>query len=44
MQKYAIFLQKNLKINLLKIKSIKMMGIIFVILVNNEVLDIVYVI
>ena len=44
MQKYAIFLQKNLKINLLKIKSIKMMGIIFVILANNEVLDIVYVI
>ena len=44
MQKYAIFLQKNLKINLLKIKSIKMMRIIYVILANNEVLDIVYVI
>ena len=44
MQKYAIFLQKNLKINLLNIKSIKMMGIICVILANNEVLDILYVI
>ena len=38
--KFAIFVQKSLKINMLKIKNIVKLEIIFTIQVNIEVLDI----
>ena len=41
---FAIFVQKSLKINMLKIKNIVKLEIIFTIQVNIEVLDIEYVI
>ena len=44
MQKFAIFLKKSLKINILKIKDIVKLEIIFIIQVNTEVLHMVYVI
>ena len=44
MQKYAIFLQENLKINMLKLKNIVNLGTIAIIQVNTEVVPIAYVI
>ena len=44
MQKYIIFVKKNLKMNMIKIKSIVKLGFIVVIQVNIEVLHIAYVI
>ena len=43
-QKIAIFVKKGLKINMLKIKNTVKLGIIVIIQVNKELLDIVYVI
>ena len=44
MQKFVIFVKKNLKINMLKIKNIVKLGIIVIIQVNIEELHIAYVI
>ena len=43
-QKSVIFVKKNLKINIWKIKNIVKLEIIFIIQENIEVLDIAYVI
>ena len=42
MQKFAIFVNKNLKINILKIKNIVKLKILVIIQWNTEVLYIVY--
>ena len=44
MQKYAIFVKKNLRINMLKIKSVIKLGTSVTMQVNIEVLHIAYVI
>ena len=43
-QKFVVFINKNFKINMLKIKNIVKPGAIVMIQVNIEVLDIAYVI
>ena len=43
-QKYAIFVKKNLKINMLQIKDIAKLGTVIIIQENIEVLHIVHVI
>ena len=42
MQKFAIFVNKNLKINILKIKNIVKLKTLVIIQLNTEVLYIVY--
>ena len=44
MRKYAIFIKKSLKVNLLRIKDIAKLEIIFIIQVNIKVLHIAYII
>ena len=44
MQKFAIFVKKMLKINILKIKNFLMLEIIAIIQANKEVLNTVYII
>ena len=44
MQKFVIFANKNLKINMLKIKNVKKLETIVIVKVNIEVLRIAYVI